>query len=211
MHGFYDGLRLAAGAVALLLAGQAHAANTVSGGSSLTGSVGSVAVTPGVLSDTLVDVTGITSIAAQGTPGNIVRTFNVGAGASVIGIGWNVNVTAFDPSWLSELVVGFGSSSANEVNLSVGIGDDLPGTATYSSAGIVDLVELGFNFNAGADGIVRLEFFEGFNDPEVNPDGIWNSGTLTIQVAAIPEPSTYAMMALGLLAVGGLARRKARG
>jgi hypothetical protein len=133
------------------------------------------------------------------------------AGASVIGIGWNVNVTAFDPSWLSELVVGFGSSSANEVNLSVGIGDDLPGTATYSSAGIVDLVELGFNFNAGADGIVRLEFFEGFNDPEVNPDGIWNSGTLTIQVAAIPEPSTYAMMALGLLAVGGLARRKARG
>jgi 7,8-didemethyl-8-hydroxy-5-deazariboflavin synthase CofG subunit len=93
----------------------------------------------------------------------------------------------------------------------VGIGDDLPGTATSSSAGIVDLVALGFNFNAGADGIVRLEFFEGFNDSEVNPDGIWNSGTLTIQVAAIPEPSTYAMMALGLLAVGGLARRKARG
>jgi hypothetical protein len=211
MHIFFHGLRLVAGAVAVLLAGQVHAASTVSGGSSLTGSVGSVAVTPGVLSDTLVDVTGINSIATQGTPGNIVRTFNVGAGASVIGIGWNVNVTAFDPSWLSELVVGFGSSSANEVNLSVGVGDDLPGTMSYSSAGIVDLVALGLNFNVGADGIVRLEFFEGFDDSAVSPDGIWNSGSLTIQVAAIPEPSTYATMALGLLAVGGLARRKARG
>ena len=211
MHGFSHGLRLVAGAVALLLASQAHAASTVSGGSTLTGSVGGAAVASGVLSDTLVDVTGITSIAAQGTPGNIVRTFNVGAGSSVIGIGWDVNVTAFDPSWLSELAVGFGSSSANEVNLRVGVGDDDFGTASYTSSGILDLVGLGLNFNVGADGILRLEFFESFNDAGVSPDGIWNSGTLTIQVAAIPEPSTYAMMALGLLAVGGLARRKARG
>ena len=55
---------------------------------------------------------------------------------------------------------------------------------------------------------MRVEFYESFNDPEVNPDGIWNSGSLTLRVVPVPEPATYGMMALGLLAVGTLVRRR---
>jgi hypothetical protein len=34
------------------------------------------------------------------------------------------------------------------------------------------------------------------------------AGTLTYQTAPIPEPSTYALMAAGMVLVGGLARRR---
>ena len=63
-------------------------------------------------------------------------------------------------------------------------------------------------FTTNANGLVRVEFYESFNDPEVNPDGIWNSGALTLRVVPVPEPATYGMMALGLLAVGAFVRRR---
>ena len=200
-------LRAIAGAVALLAACQVQAAG---GGATLrlSGQGGGAAVVPGVLSDAVVGVAGISSVGALGAAGNTVLTVNVGANASVIGIGWDVNVTAIDPSWLSELSVGFGSSTTGAVNLRVGVGDDMPGTASYNSGGFVDLIGLGLNFNVNADGVLRMEFFESFDDSSVSPDGFWNSGALTIQVAAIPEPATYGLMALGLFAVGAAARRR---
>lgn len=202
-------LRVLAGAAALLLASQVHAASASPATLRLSG-LGGGAVGTGVLSDQVVNVAGIDSIGAEGAAGNVVLTYNIGANSAVTGIGWDVNVSAFSPSWLSELVVGFGSSTAGAVNLSVGAGDDMAGTASYSSGGIVDLIGLGLNFNVNADGVLRLEFFEGFNDGAVSPDGRWNSGLLTIQVAAIPEPASYGLMAIGLLAVGAAARRRQR-
>lgn len=201
-----NALKGVAAAAALLFISHAHAAGA---GGRLVGIGSSTAPIIGQQADVLVNVAGITSVAVAGTAGNTVLNFNVGAGSSVTGIGWDVNNTAFTPSWLSEMVVSFTNTNASGgVNLTVGIGDDLPGTAAYTSGGVLDLVGLGLSFTANADGLVRFEFFESFNDSAVAVDGIWNSGALTLQVVAVPEPATYGMMAMGLFAVGALARRR---
>lgn len=208
MSGFSIAFKAAA-AAALLVIGQAQAAGTATSGAQLTGFGSTTAPITGQYSDLIVNVAGISSVAAAGTPGNTVLTFNVGAGSSVVGVGWNTSNTAFAPSWLSEMVVGFTNTDrSGGVNLRVGVGDDNAGTAAYTSGGVLDLIGPGLSFTTNADGIVRFEFFESFNDPEVAIDGIWNSGALTLQVIAVPEPATYGMMALGLLAVGAVARRR---
>lgn len=157
------------------------------------------------------DVTGIDSNDGNGSPNNEVFTLDVGANSWVTGIGWDVSIYAYDPSWLSDMQVAFeDSTQSSGVFLTVGVGDDFPGEESYSSGGIVDLVGLGLNFQVGADGKLRLEFFEAYDDFPDDWDGIWKSGALSIQVTPIPEPGTYALMMLGLAGVAVVARRRRR-
>jgi len=163
--------------------------------------------------DYALDVTGIFSFDGPGDPLNEVRTLQIGASARVIGIGWDTTQFADSPSWLSEMVVSFGSTSVGFVNLTTGIGDDFPGTQSYSSGGVVDLIGLDLDFTVDADGVLRMEFFESFDDFANDWDGRWESGALTIRVEGehvVPEPSVYALLLLGLAGVAGSARRRAR-
>ena len=163
--------------------------------------------------DYTVDVTGIDSVDGRGDSDNVTRSLQVGAGVRVVGIGWDTTQFADSPSWLSEMVVRFGSTSARAVNLTPGIGDDAPGTQAYSSGGVVDLVSLGLAFFVDADGVIALEFFESFDDFPNDWDGRWLQGALTIRVEGehvVPEPSVYALLLLGLAGVAGTARRRAR-
>jgi len=207
---FSKALKCVAAAAALLVISQAQAAGSSTASNALSGFGGSsTAPIVGQQVNQLINVAGITSVAAAGGVGNTVLSFNVAAGSSIVGIGWDVNITANTPSWLSEMAVGFrNTDNTGGVNLTVGVGADMPGTAAYSSGGVLDLIGLGLSFTANANGLVRVEFYESFNDPEVNPDGIWNSGSMTLQVVPVPEPATYGMMALGLLAVGTFVRRR---
>ncbi len=157
---------------------------------------------------TVFDVAGIFSTDALGDPDNEIHLIDVGPNSHVVGIGWDVTLFADTPSWLSEMVVNFGSTTAGFVNLSVAVGDDTPGTLPYSSGGVIDIVGLGLDFTVNADGKVRLEFFESFDDFPNDWDGRWLSGTLTIQTAVVPEPATYGLMALGLMGVAFAARRR---
>lgn len=154
-----------------------------------------------------VDVTGILNNDERGATSNVIRDFYVGAGASIISLEWNVNVTSYAGSYLSEMQVTFSDTSGYGVTFTPGDGDDFDGTTDY--AGFQDLAEIGQVFAVGADGILRLEFHDGFKDLAFDePEGVWNSGTLTFGIAPVPEPSTYAMVLGGLLVVSGALQRR---
>lgn len=155
-----------------------------------------------------ITITGVDSYGEFGDPGNTVLTFDVGSNATITSIDYSVNVTAIDPSWLSEIGLSFANSKAIEgINFNPGVGDTFVGTKTYT--GSANLVDLGLSFRVGGDGILRLEFYEDFDD-FTGPDGIWNFGTITLGVepypVAVPEPSPALLIVAGILLIG-LSRR----
>ena len=131
MTSFTFAARAVAIAAALLVASQAHAvvAKQVTGNKVLSGKAATIASVGVPMSVAAYDVTGAESFDAYGTPGNTVWTFNVGANAAITGIGWDVNLTAYNPSWLSELKVAIeDSSGAFGVWLTPGAGETFSGS-----------------------------------------------------------------------------------
>lgn len=150
----------------------------------------------------VINVAGIDSNDPFGSAINEVFNYNIGAGSHVTGIGWNVTLFADSPSWLSEMSVAFQNSAQSAgVFLTPGVGVNNPGTQAFSSGGIVDLIGLGLDFNVGPDGILRVEYFESFDDYFNDWDGIWVSGSLTVEYV-VPAPGAAAVLAsAGLLAL----------
>lgn len=162
----------------------------------------------------VVNVAGIESYGDVGDSGNTVLTFNVGAFATITGIAYNVNVTAFAPSYLSEISLYFGDTERSTgVFFSPAFSDAHPGTGTYADT--ANLADYGLTFQVGADGLLRLEFFDDFDDASVSPDGIWNFGTITfttdvvdVPPAGVPEPASILLVGAGLAMVGYRGRRR---
>lgn len=156
-----------------------------------------------------VDVTGIFNNDERGAVSNIIRDFYVGPRALITSLKWDVNVTTYPGSYLSEMQVTFSDSLGNGVTFTPGDGDDEDGTMDY--AGFQDLGDLDKIFAVGNDGILRLEFHDAYKDLAFDePEGVWNFGTLTFGVAEaqVPEPPTYALMLGGLLLLSGAAKRR---
>lgn len=159
----------------------------------------------------VVDITGVQSFDEQGDPGNTVLTYNVGANATITSITYNVNLTAYDPSWLSEIGIFFAGSDLGGVKLVPGFSMNEPGTATFVAS--FDLIALGLAFDVRDDGILRLEFYEEVNDFPDGADGQWNFGTITFginetPVSDVPEPATTALFGAGLMLMAYAARRR---
>ncbi len=171
----------------------------------LTGGAAQAAV---IVSQSL-DVSGIFSNEEIGSAQNEVRMLNFGSAGRVIGVSWDVELFADSPSWLSEMGVDLSGEGGAGLSLFPGFGDDNPGTASYNSGGFMDLVALGLDFAIGADGNLRFEFFERFNDFVGDWDGIWTSGAITVRVD-VPEPATMALTLAALAALGASRRRKAQ-
>jgi len=158
-----------------------------------------------------VDVTGAQSFGEMGNANNTVLNFNIGANARVTSVSYAVNVTAFDPSWLSEIGLMFTDSDQFDgVIFNPGGGDSFPGTASYADS--ADLVSLDLDFFVGADGILRLEFYEDFDDFLTEANGVWNFGTVTFgfenEASAVPEPGSILLLGAGLALMGYTGRRR---
>jgi hypothetical protein len=154
-----------------------------------------------------VDVAGALDNDERGAATNVIWDFHVGSLASITSLKWDVNITSNVGSYLSEMKLTFTDTVGNGVTFTPGDGDDFDGTADY--AGFQDLGDLGKIFQVGEDGILRLEFHDGYKDLAFDePEGRWNTGTLTFGVTQVPEPSTIAMTLGGLLVLAVVAGRR---
>jgi PEP-CTERM motif len=147
------------------------------------------------------------SVDELGADGNVRLTHDLGAGAYITAFQWDVVVSAFDPSFLSELTLDFTASSG--VGVSFSPAGEAYESGELASSGSVNLVNAGQAFTLGNDGLLHLEFHEFYDDDTGLPDGAWNTGTLTFQyVSAVPEPGTLALWAGGVLGLAAVRRRR---
>ncbi len=171
-------------------AGLASASPFFSGTST---TAGAQPVTVGTRAIASVNLGGSNSWDLQGSSFNEILSSAIGAGSQVTAIGWdNVTISTVGASWISEASVNF----EDAVFLTFGPSETFPGTATYSSGGLVDLVGLGLDFTV-ADGSLTMELFDSFDDVSGAIDANYLSGTLTISYIPVPAPSALALVGLG--------------
>jgi hypothetical protein len=139
-----------------------------------------------------------------GDEDNTVLTRDLGAGAIITAVGWDVTIETVGESWLSESVFRFADSSGEDAGLflTVGAGVDEPGTMNFSSEGLLDLSENGIPNITLADGILQIEVYESYDDVSDSIDAFL-TGTLTI--GFVPAPGVA-----GFFGIGGLAAIRRR-
>ncbi|MDC6166970.1 PEP-CTERM sorting domain-containing protein [Paucibacter sp. XJ19-41] len=158
-----------------------------------------------------IPLSSIASSGLLGAAGNTVLSFQLGAGAHVTAMRWELDIEAFAPSWLSELRLAVSGSDITTGGLLFAPGEGRDAAGTLRAAGELDLLESGLDFHLGTDGILRLEFHEAAGDG-LQPDGIWRSGRLSFDSAAapVPEPASLTMMVAGGLLIAAARRRRLR-
>ena len=113
---------------------------------------------------------------ASGDANNSVVQLNIGAGNSLTGVAVDASVTANDPSWLAEAQITFSSSDTkdpNAITFTASQTED-PGTEEVTTEGVIMFADVPLgDIPVGADGILRIEWHEDFDDTSVDPDANW--------------------------------------
>ncbi|MEM8678547.1 MAG: hypothetical protein AAGF97_04235 [Planctomycetota bacterium] len=150
-------------------------------------------------------------------PPNHTVDFNIadalgqhGGAYDVVGLGWEVTIDAFGPSWLSDVSISLGPDPNYQrpaLVLVPGLGDDFFDLRTYESGGVRDLTNwngTGEDFSFQTNGeLAHLELFESYDDFIGFPDAWFrNPSVLTLEVIRVPEPQVslgWLVAGLGLL------------
>ncbi|MFH0946913.1 MAG: hypothetical protein V2A76_17095 [Planctomycetota bacterium] len=132
----------------------------------------------------LFDISGVESWDSFGDLSNTLLTSSDGGtGSAMTGIGWDVTIATIGYRWLSEPKIYFDGSDLDGSGLFLTPGSGSgPGTATYSSDGVIDLTDVGIpNIPILADGLLHMEFYEGYDDVNDAVDAVFQAGsTLTL-------------------------------
>ena len=119
-----------------------------------------------------------------------------------------MQLTAYEPSWLSEMTLAL--TNSNGEGLLLLPAGDLQGAGSLATSGQIDLVNNGLAFRLRGDGALALEFYQRGGRSGGPSDGRWSSGQLHIAyIAPVPEPAAAALLLLGLIGVAALGRRRA--
>jgi PEP-CTERM motif len=157
----------------------------------------------------VIDVSGIESFGILGDTRNPTFSWYLGPNAEITGIDWDVEIEAAAPAMLYQAAVYFGHSERRQLGINPGFGDEASGIKRFTDR-IGSLTEEGLGFTLKEDGLLKATFFSQWDYDNGLPVNTWKSGTITLvyEVAAVPEPESYALMAAGLLLVA--ARRASR-
>ncbi len=174
----------------------------------------------GLTSTTFIDVviSGWQSFGGFGRPNNTSVTINLDPGTGVTGFDYtNLSFSTDNGSWLSEFTLSVNNVDGSKfLDWSPSSVDDSgtfdPASGSWDgSSGAPGPFGAGGSFVV-ADGVLFVTVYDAFDDPfgdtGLQRDALVSSGTLRIFLAPIPEPGTYGMMALGLLAVGAAMRKR---
>lgn len=120
-----------------------------------------------------------------------------GSRVDIIGVGWNITISTWDSgSWLSEASILFEDPDDFPVDfdaftIAPGSGDNFAGQRNYNSNGIVLLGSQGLPPQVLDNGMLRLEFFETFDDFSAEVDAEL-TGTITLLTTANAGPCSDA-------------------
>jgi hypothetical protein len=169
----------------------------------------------------VIDVAGIESRDLLGSPINATLSMGLhglqpdmhpGMPVTITGIAWDVVVSSFGISYLDELGVSFTSSlGSGGFSVFPGSGDSFSGTEvaySFASMTLADLSESDVVVLPGGQLIV--EFFESFDDAGGAADGIWVSGTITLDYTytVIPEAGQSGLLAALAATLSCVLRRR---
>jgi hypothetical protein len=159
-----------------------------------------------------ININGVESWDAFDDVDNTIMLVDLGMGSPVIidGIGWDVTISTEGASWLSEAVITFGSTAdAGLIDVTTGFGEDFAGSMSFSSGGILSLFDNGLPDMFLADGILRLQFSESFDDIDGEVDAIYEGFVSVSTVdAVVSAPSMLALFTVGLIGVNLVRRSK---
>ena len=158
-----------------------------------------------------IDLSGWQATAAFGEAGNSELTLQLGTGLQITGYDYlDLRFTSQGASFRSEFTLSINDSTATGYmdwapsdQLSPGSVGPVSGAwGSAQGAGIGAPFALNDN-----QGTLWVTVYEGLDDDGV--DAVVGAGTLRVYfVPVVPEPSTYALMAVGLLGVAAATRRR---
>lgn len=162
------------------------------------------------------------SFGGFGNTRNTSIAFDIGAGTTVTGFSYEgLSFFTSNGSWLSELTLSVNPTNGDPETEFMDWSPSTTGasgTATALSgswdgpSGQPGSFGLGSSFTV-ADGLIFVTVYESFDDPfgSTGPgliDATITAGTMRVFLAPVPEPGSYGMMALGLLAIGAAMRKR---